>query len=80
MPIKLTKALEYGLIVLGAFMLICTGALCIKQRVSSKVIVIIRKLMLQTFISKKFKHISLSKCEWSGHLAEFYFHNFPYFI
>lgn len=36
MPIKLTKAVEYGLIVLGAFMLICTGALCIKQRVSSK--------------------------------------------
>lgn len=37
MPIKLTKAAEYGLIVLGAFMLICTAALFIKQKVSSKV-------------------------------------------
>lgn len=36
MPIKLTKAAEYGLIVLGAFMLICTAALFIKQKVSSK--------------------------------------------
>lgn len=37
LPIKLTKAAEYGLIVLGAFMLICTAALFIKQKVSSKV-------------------------------------------
>ncbi|XP_061164515.1 cytoplasmic FMR1-interacting protein 2-like [Saccostrea echinata] len=35
-PIKLTEAVEYGLIVLGAFMIICTVALFIKQRVSSK--------------------------------------------
>lgn len=45
MPIKLTKAAEYGLIVLGAFMLICTAALFIKQKVSSKVSCDMRDLM-----------------------------------
>lgn len=49
LPIKLTKAVEYGLIVLGAFMLICTAALLIKQKVSSKVSCDMRDLMFFKF-------------------------------
>lgn len=55
LPIKLTKAAEYGLIVLGAFMLICTAALFIKQKVSSKVSCDMRDLSLDdihTFLAQ----------------------------
>lgn len=54
MPIKLTKAAEYGLIVLGAFMLICTAALFIKQKVSSKVSCDMRDLMVFFLLNLNF--------------------------